>query len=405
MTTTRAEWVNLLVRIATPVFSALAGDRLRETMPMETTGTVEDRTQFSHLEAIGRSLAGIAPWLERTDGTGAEIDKRDALRILVRKGLNQAVRPGARDALNFTSRAAHDVPADWRHSVGNQPVVDAAFLALGFLRGWEGVWRGLEEETRAALIEGMTATRMHLPWHNNWLLFSAMVEAFLCKAEAPYDRMRIDYALRQHEQWYLGDAVYGDGASFHWDYYNSFVILPMLYEILAVEPDVGEAYRTRVSARLRRQAAIQERLIAPDGTFPPIGRSLTYRFGAFHALALAAWRGEWAAGMRPAGVRCGLTAVMRRMVGQAGMFDGAGWLRPGFCGHQPSLGEAYISTGSLYLCLCGMLPLGLGEGEAFWLDPDTGWTSKRIWEGEDVPADRAITWNARDSYPFFAEPV
>lgn len=392
MTTTRMEWVDLLVRIATPVFEALAADRLRGTMPVETTGRVEERAHFSHLEAIGRSLAGIAPWLNRTDGSEAEIQKRDTLRTSVLDGLNRVMQPGARDALNFT---AH----------GNQPVVDAAFLALGFLRGGEGVWRRLDEGTRGALIEGMTATRMHLPWPNNWLLFSATVEAFLCKVGAPYDRMRIDYALRQHDQWYLGDAMYGDGAAFHWDYYNSFVILPMLYEILLAEPDVGGFYRARVAARLRRHAAIQERLIAPDGTFPPIGRSLTYRFGAFHALALAALRGEWAAEVRPAGVRCGLTAVMRRMAGCGGMFDAGGWLRPGFAGHQPSLGEGYISTGSLYLCLCGMLPLGLGAGSSFWSDPDTGWTSKRIWEGEDVPPDHAITQNTSDAYPFFEEPA
>jgi hypothetical protein len=37
--------------------------------------------------------------------------------------------------------------------------------------------------------------------------------------------------------------------------------------------------------RARRYADILERLIAPDGTFPSMGRSTTYRFGAFHALA------------------------------------------------------------------------------------------------------------------------
>ena len=33
--------------------------------------------------------------------------------------------------------------------------------------------------------------------------------------------------------WYKGDGVYGDGPPFHWDYYNSFVIQPMLLNILA----------------------------------------------------------------------------------------------------------------------------------------------------------------------------
>ena len=44
--------------------------------------------------------------------------------------------------------------------------------------------------------------------------------------------MRVDYALRQHDQWYKGDGIYGDGPQFHWDYYNSFVIHPMLLDVL-----------------------------------------------------------------------------------------------------------------------------------------------------------------------------
>jgi hypothetical protein len=46
--------------------------------------------------------------------------------------------------------------------------------------------------------------------------------------------MRVDYALRQHHQWYKGDGAYGDGPYFHWDYYNSFVIQPMLLDVLGV---------------------------------------------------------------------------------------------------------------------------------------------------------------------------
>ena len=44
--------------------------------------------------------------------------------------------------------------------------------------------------------------------------------------------MRRDYAVREYQQWYVGDGVYGDGPHFHWDYYNSFVIHPMLVDVL-----------------------------------------------------------------------------------------------------------------------------------------------------------------------------
>ena len=40
--------------------------------------------------------------------------------------------------------------------------------------------------------------------------------------------------------------------------------------------------------RAARYAAVLERMIAPDGSFPALGRSIVYRCGAFHALAQAA---------------------------------------------------------------------------------------------------------------------
>ena len=42
---------------------------------------------------------------------------------------------------------------------------------------------------------------------------------------------------------------------------------------------------------------------------------------------------------------------------------GEGWLRVGLGGHQPGIAEAYISTGSLYLCTAAFLPLGLSARE------------------------------------------
>src|SRR6185436_1281520 len=147
--------------------------------------------------------------------------------------------------------------------------------------------------------------RQITPGFNNWLLFSAMVEAALKALGASWDRLRVDYAVHQHDQWYKGDGVYGDGPSFHWDYYNSFVIHPMLVDVLETCGDEVEAWREmrpHVLERARRYAAILERLIAPDGSFPAIGRSIAYRCGAFHLLAQLALRRELPDTVSPAQV-------------------------------------------------------------------------------------------------------
>jgi hypothetical protein len=219
-----------------------------------------------------------------------------------------------------------------------------------------------------------------------------MVEAGLCFMGRQWDSMRVDYALETHKEWFVGDGTYGDGKNFHWDYYNSFVIQPMLMKVLETVPAksaMWSALKPVVFERARRYAAIQERMISPEATFPAIGRSLTYRFGAFHLLSDISLRRELPEGVTPEQVRCALTAVMRRMIEQPGTFDAKGWLTIGFAGHQPGLGETYISTGSLYLCSAAWLPLGLPASDVFWSGSPKPWTEVKVWSGEDMKADHA----------------
>ena len=44
---------------------------------------------------------------------------------------------------------------------------------------------------------------------------------------------RMLYGVKKfRDEWYKGDAMYGDGVAFHMDYYNSFVIHLMLTDVL-----------------------------------------------------------------------------------------------------------------------------------------------------------------------------
>ncbi|HWC00931.1 MAG TPA: DUF2264 domain-containing protein, partial [Bryobacteraceae bacterium] len=376
----RAYWIRVLTRIAEPVLAALSRRRLVATMPVEAPhGNIEDRRQFTYLEALGRLLTGMAPWLETGESGGAEGELRRRYAGLARQAIAAAVDPASPDRMNF--------------SRGSQPLVDAAFLALGLLRAPGELWQKLDAPTRRHLLDALRASRVIRPAFNNWLLFSATIEAFLAQAGESWDPMRVDYAIRQHEQWYRGDGTYSDGPELHWNYYNSFVIHPMLLavvETITRHSRDWESFQPAIVRRAQRYAAIEERLIAPDGTFPAVGRSITYRFGAFHLLATMALRRELPDGVAPEQVRAALTAVIRRMTEAPGTFDEKGWLRVGFCGHQPSTGESYISTGSLYLCAAGLLPLGLPSADPFWSRPVKPWTAQKMWSGVDVAADHSL---------------
>ena len=118
----RQYWVRTLDRLAGPVLRHMAAGTLKRSMPVEcVTGNVEDRRKYTHLEALGRLLAGIAPWLEAPLDAGPERELQQKYAALAREAIRSGVDPKSPDYLNF-----HE---------GSQPVVDAAFLAQGILQG------------------------------------------------------------------------------------------------------------------------------------------------------------------------------------------------------------------------------------------------------------------------------
>ncbi len=376
----RDYWVQTLTRITTPVLQSLSTESLKKKMPVEAqSGQKEGRNKVSHLEAFGRSLAGIAPWLELGPDSSEEGRLRKQFIELSRSSIENAVTPSSPDYMNFTE--------------GGQPLVDAAFFAHALVRAPKQLWHSLDSGVQDKIVVAFKSTRVIKPYQSNWLLFPAMIEAALLKFGKEYDAERINYALNQHEQWYLGDSMYGDGPQFHFDYYNSYVIQPMLLDILQVvheaNGEMKDAFE-KVRGRSKRYAVIQERLIASDGSFPPIGRSLAYRCGAFQLLAQVALQSRLPEALNPGQVRSALTAVIRKTIDAEGTFDSNGWLQIGLCGHQPEIGEHYISTGSLYLCTVAFLPLGLDPSNEFWTAPAMDWTSKKVFQGQRIPIDKAL---------------
>jgi hypothetical protein len=376
----RAYWLAMLLRVVEPVLAAAAQGKLKATMPVEAApGQEAGRRNVTYLEALGRTLSGLAPWLELADVPAAEAARQQRFAELARQAIAQAVNPQSPDFMNFTQ--------------GGQPVVDAAFLAHALLRAPTQLWAKLPAATQQQLVQALQSSRVIKPVYSNWLLFSGIIEAALLKFNGSGDLMRMDYAIKEHQTWYKGDGTYGDGPDFHWDYYNSYVIQPMLLDVVGTLVAANKESKdllAKLQARARRYAAVQERLIAPDGSFAAFGRSLAYRCGAFQHLAQVSLQHLLPEELPAGQVRSALTAVIKRTMEPKGTFDGQGWLQIGLCGHQPGIGEGYISTGSLYLCTTAFLPLGLPASDAFWASPAQDWTAKRIWSGQDVKVDHAM---------------
>ncbi len=375
----REFFVASLVKIGDPVLDALSKNQLKQLMPVERSpGAWDDRKHVTYLEAFGRLLSGMAPWLELGPDESPEGKLRAKYIALAQKSIHNATNPNSPDFMNFVN--------------DRQPLVDAAFFAQALLRAPKQLWEPLDAATKENVIKALKSSRKIEPYHSNWLLFAGMVEAAIIKFDKDPDNKRLDYALEEHKKWYLGDGTFGDGPDFHWDYYNSFVIHPMQLDILNVLKEKNKDYKNDYDTELkraRRYAAVQERLISPDGTYPPIGRSLAYRFGAFQLLSqIALWK-ELPKEVTPAQVRSALYVMIHNQIKAKGTFDKNGWLQIGLYGHQNSIGEGYISTGSLYLCSEAFLVLGLPATDPFWSDPYQPWTQKKTWSGQEIPIDHA----------------
>ncbi|UVQ08138.1 DUF2264 domain-containing protein [Bacteroides caccae] len=217
----RELWVKYLCRIASPVIDNLAKGTLEANMPVETGknfyGNPRDVT---YLEAVGRTLAGIAPWLALPDDNTEEGKLRKSFRTSVLKGLKNGVSPESPDCLNFTRNY--------------QPTVDAAYLAQAFLRAPKALWEPLDTLTKQRYVTAFKSLRRNKPVYNNHLLFAAIIETFLLKVGEQVDQAKVFLACKKIEEWYVGDGWYSDGPSFSMDYYNDYVIHPMLVDIYQV---------------------------------------------------------------------------------------------------------------------------------------------------------------------------
>lgn len=378
----RAYTISVLRRIADPVFIPLSENRLHSVIPRKNWETRESDIHTSPLQAFGRTLSGMAPWL----ALGADDTDEGKLRAryieLARRCLINATDPRLPDYM-FKKLTQEDV-------------VHAAYLAYPLLIAPKQLWEPLTPAQRQNIIAALKTHRAFQPSENNWVLFSATIECAIWELTGDCNKAPIEYAIHRFmSEWYLGDGTYGDGKNFHWDYYNSYVIHPLLLETLRVCRDKGDplgALLPQEQQRADRYAEVLEHLISPEGTFPVIGRSSVYRFAVFQEIGYMGFRWGWPSSLDPGATRAAMTTVIRRMIEASGTFDKNGWLNIGVVGYQPSARDPYNYTGALYFCTVGLSHLGIPADAPFWTAPAGKWFQQRVWSGEDIPNQHFVNY-------------
>lgn len=379
--TDRYYWTSLAYRMAYPVLSNMAEGKLHEKMQIEVSPSWDGRDSgVIYMEAFGRLMAGISPWLSLPDDDTVEGSQRRQLRELALKSYAHAVDPDSPDYLLWQGEG--------------QALVDAAYIAESFLRGYNTLWSPLDSITKQRYLKEFSKLRVIDPPYTNWVLFSSTIESFLAKAGKCGDQYRVNSAIRKVEEWYTGDGWYADGRNFAFDYYSSYVFHSMYLETLQAMIDAGEhsrihypAYYQRALKRAQKYSLVLERLISPEGTFPVFGRSIPYRMAALQPLSLMAWYDKLPSGLTPGQVRNALTSVMHSMYDGKENFNEGGFLTIGFTGRQPNVADWYTNNGSLYITSLALLPLGLPSNHPFWTEAPLPTTNQKAWSGRPFPKD------------------
>jgi hypothetical protein len=386
--TDRDALLALLRRMAEPVLGAMAEGRLQRDFAVELSPSWDGRDRrVTYLECFGRLVAGIAPWLALPDDASAEGVLRAKLRAQALACFEHSVDPASPDCLF------------WDPAAG-QPLVDSAYYTAALLRAPKALWEPLGGATKRRIVERIKGLRAVSPPYTNWLLFAATNEAFLASIGEDYDPLRINIAVLKLNEWYVGDGWFADGKSFAFDHYNGFVIQPLLLELLEHVVRHGvrmpntdpAALLAQQLKRCQRYCEHLERMVSPGGSWPPVGRSITYRTAVFQPLALLAWRKQLPASLPEGQVRAVLAAAHRAVFAAPGSFTRDGWMTIGFAGHQPALGDRYSNNGSMYLASASLLPLGLPAGDSYWTAPAQPWTQKRAFAGAAFAKDYRVDY-------------
>ncbi len=387
----REYWCEQAWKMAQPVLENMAKGELQKNMKTEFSPSFDNRNRkVVYMETFGRLMAGLAPWLALPDsavGNSAadlkELEMRRQLREWALASYKNSVDPDSPDYLVW--------------GASGQNLVDAAYIAESFIRAYDALWVPLDDVTKERYINEFKKLRKYEPPYTNWFLFSSTIESFIAKAAGlkEYDDFRVMMTIRKVEEWYVGDGWYADGPVFAFDYYSSYVFHAMYLETLQNMIDAKQngtrleykKYYDRALKRAQKYAIILERFISPEGTFPVVDRSSTYRMAALQPLALMAWYQKLPKELSNGQVRAALTASMHRMYDQQNNYNDGGFLTIGFCGSQPDMADWYTNNGSLYMTSLSLMPLGLPASHDFWTCPAEPWTQVKAWGGQPFPKD------------------
>jgi len=321
---------------------------------------------LGYLECFARIFSGISPWLiiEKINDD-YEYNKQQLIMGYILTCFENLFQYFDEKLNIFTNE---------------QSIVESAFICYGFIISKNKIWEKITDNSKYKLICIFKKVRLLIKeWQkkNNWYLFHGIIESFFRVINIDYDNNLVQEMIINVNSWYRGDGFYSDGPSkFKMDYYNSYVIQPFYIEILKIFK--SELLDIAIVRSLHFTEFL-ERIIGEDGSFPPLGRSIVYRFGVFHLLSYCIYNKTISNNHSYGQLRNALTKVLNKIINKD-IFNDEGFLELGFNSKQENISDSYSNTGSCYLTVIGFIPLGLSESDIFWSEQDEIFTQEACWK-------------------------
>jgi len=244
----------------------------------------------------------------------------------------------------------------------DQRIVEAADIARVLWLTRDQIWVKLPRSQQEQVVQWLLQTRgAVISARNNWLLFPAVVEAFL-KSVGVEKRGEYGSYWEFKKSSYRTNGWFSDGPGGPVDFYNAWGISYDLYWIHIMDPELDRSF---LDSALRESGKLTAYLIAPTG-IPIMGRSICYRTAIPSPLIAASFLfpNQVDSGL----ARRALDLTWRYFLAHHGLRSGG--LTMGYYDNDVRLVDLYTGPGSCHWGLRSLtLALMVPAQHPFWTSP------------------------------------
>lgn len=350
---TRAHWQYILARMTYGYvkFAERSGSPARVLYPDDRRGMPDS---VDAIESFARIASAWGTWL-RNPANPSTLTFQDSelnLETLLRGALLDGTNPAN--------------PSTYWGDIGHldQRIVESADIAVAIWMSRERVFHRMTKAEQEQIIGWLAQVDRKGTYTDNWILFTAIVQAVRHHLGFPAPLDDLDFRLMQIDEFYRGDGWYVDGPSDEYELYNAWMFGWHYLLWTWIDGDRRPEHRQNVLERAHSFIGGFLHLFGANGSYPAWGRSIVYRFAAVAPFAVGHFL---KIAPDDPGLLRRVSSGSIRYFYDRGLFEPHHhFVRQGYHGDFPAAGEAYISPGSPYWCCHGLFALTFDHDDPFW---------------------------------------